>query len=116
MAREGLRGDLTIALHRAVSLGILTRVRGLRVKNDGDFTTVNLTVFPVPTDPEGAIPHGLFLIILEEELVTDAKQSIEAAMDTAEGAAALSTDLDAYMLPATSLGPYRRRQWPRLNY
>jgi two-component system CheB/CheR fusion protein len=98
MAREGLRGDLTIALHRAVSLGILTRVRGLRVKNDGDFTTVNLTVFPVPTDPEGAIPHGLFLVILEEELVTDAKQSIEAAMDTAEGAAALSTDLDAYIV------------------
>ena len=98
MAREGLRGDLTIALHRAVSLGILTRHPGLRVKNDGDFTTVNLTVLPVPTDPEGAIPRGLFLIILEEELAADPKQSIEAAVDTAEGAAALSTDLDAYIV------------------
>jgi two-component system CheB/CheR fusion protein len=35
MAREGLRGDLTIALHRAVSLGTLTRHSGLQVKNEG---------------------------------------------------------------------------------
>ena len=98
MAREGLRGDLTIALHRAVSLGVLTRHAGLRVKHDSDFTTVDLTVLPVPTDPEGAIPHGLFLIILEEEVAADPNQAIEAAMETAEGAAALSTDLDAYIL------------------
>jgi len=98
MAREGLRGDLTIALHRAVSLGTPTRHSGLRVKNDGDFTTVNLTVLPVPTDSEGAIPRGLFLIILEEELAANPKHSVEAALETAEGAAALSTDLDAYIL------------------
>jgi len=98
MAREGLRGDLTIAFHRAVSLGVLTRHPGLRVKNDRDFTTVNLSVLPVPTDAEGAIPRGLFLIILEEEFATDPKQSIEAAMETTERAAALSTDLDAYIV------------------
>ncbi len=99
MAREGLRGDLTIALHRAVSLGTTNRHPGLRVKNDdGTFTTVNLTVLPVPADPEGAIPRGLFLIILEEELAADSKPSSEAAMDIAEGKAALSTDLDAYIL------------------
>ncbi len=98
MAREGLRGDLTIALHRAVSLGTPTRHSGLRVKNDGDFTTVNLTVLPVPTDPEGAIPRGLFLIILEEESAADPKHYIEGFIETAEGAAALSTDLDAYIL------------------
>src|SRR3984957_4424652 len=98
MAREGLRGDLTIALHRAVSLRMPSRHSGLRVKNDSDFRIVNLTVLPVPTDPEGGIPHGLFLIILEEELTADAKNSIEAAMDTVEGAAALTTDLDAYIV------------------
>jgi two-component system CheB/CheR fusion protein len=98
MAREGLRGDLTIALHRAVSLGILTRQSGLRVQNEGNFTTVNLTVLPVPMDPEGAIPHGLFLVIFEEELAAEPKQSTEAAVDTVEGAAALSTDLDAYIV------------------
>ena len=98
MAREGLRGDLTIALHRAVSLGTPTRHPGLRVKNDGDYTTVNLTVVPVPTDPEGAIPHGLFLVILEEELAPDPKHSIEAAMETVDGAAALVPNLDAYIV------------------
>jgi two-component system CheB/CheR fusion protein len=98
MAREGLRGDLTIALHRAMSQGIPTRHPGLRVKNDGDVTTVNLTVLPVPTDPEGTIPNGLFLIILEEELAAEPKESVEAAMDAAEGAAALSTNLDAYIV------------------
>jgi two-component system CheB/CheR fusion protein len=99
MAREGLRGDLTIALHRAVSLGTTNRHPDLRVKNDdGTFTTVNLTVLPVPPDSEGATPRGLFLIILEEELAADSKHSSEAAMDIAEGKAALSTDLDAYIL------------------
>jgi two-component system CheB/CheR fusion protein len=98
MAREGLRGDLTIALHRAVSLGTPTRNTGLRVKNDDNFTIVNLTVVPVSTNPQGAIPRGLFLVILEEEVAGDPKQSVEAAMDIAEGAAALSTGLDAYIV------------------
>ena len=98
MAREGLRGDLTIALHRAASLGTPTRHSGLRVKNDGDLTTVNLTVLPVPADSEGMIPRGLFLIILEEDLAAEPKHSIEAAMETVEGAAASSTDLDEYIL------------------
>ena len=98
MAREGLRGDLTIALHRAVSLGIPTRHSGSRVTSDGDFTIVNLNVVPVPADPDGAIPQGLFLIILEEELAADPKQSVEAAMDTTEVAAARSADLDEYIL------------------
>ena len=98
MAREGLRGDLTIALHRAVSLGILTRQSGVRVKNDSNSTTVNLTVLPVPMEPEGAVRRGLFLVIFEEELAADPKQSTEAAVDAVEGAAALSTDLDAYIV------------------
>src|SRR6202789_2417201 len=48
MAREGVRSDLTIALHRTVSLGISARHTGLRVKSDDTFTTVDLTVLPVP--------------------------------------------------------------------
>ena len=98
MAREGLRGDLTIALHRAVSLGIPTRHAGLQRENDGDFPAVNLTVLPVPTDPEGAIPRGLFLVIFVEELPRSPKLSTEAAVDTVDGAAALYSDLDAYIV------------------
>jgi two-component system CheB/CheR fusion protein len=98
MAREGLRGDLTIALHRAVSLGQPTRHPGLRIRNDGSFTTANLTVLPVASDPEGTIPRGLFLVILEEVLAADPKVSAEAAVDSAEDAAALSPNLDAYIV------------------
>jgi two-component system CheB/CheR fusion protein len=98
MAREGVRGDLTIALHRAVSLGIPTRHSGLRVKNDDDSTTVTLTVLPVPTDQEGSTPRGLFLVILEEELAADPRLSTEAAVDVVDGGAAHVPDLDAYIL------------------
>jgi two-component system CheB/CheR fusion protein len=98
MAREGLRGDLTIALHRAVSLGISARHTGLRVKSDDTFTTVNLTVLPVPMDTEGAYPSALFLVILEENVVTDPRPSIELALDAVEGVAALGPDLDTYIL------------------
>jgi len=98
MAREGLRGDLTIALHRAVSLRISTRHAGLRVKNEGIPRTVNLTVVPVPEDLEGSIPPGLFLVILEEELPADPKLSTELAVDAVDAAATPIKDLDAYIV------------------
>jgi len=43
MAREGLRPDLTTALHKAVALKAPVRHPGLRIKTNGDFTIVNLT-------------------------------------------------------------------------
>ena len=52
MAREGLRPDLTTALHKAVALKAPVRHPGLRVKTNGDFTIVNLTVQPVPAGPD----------------------------------------------------------------
>ncbi len=99
MAREGLRSDLTMALHRAVSLGVATGQAGLRVKTNGDFTTVDLTVIPVAEDADVGIPHGLFLVVLEEPPVAAAsKHSADAAVDAVDGAAALSPDLDNYIL------------------
>jgi len=98
MAREGLRGDLTIAMHRAVSSGITVRHSGLRVKSDGDLTTVNLTVVPVSADAEGRTPHGLFLVILEEVPVAAPKVSTEAAVDVVDDALALVPDLDGYII------------------
>ncbi len=98
MAREGLRSDLTIALHRAASVGITSRHPGLQVKNNGYVSTVKLTVIPVPTDAEGAIPRGLFLVILETESVLP-KRSSEVALAAADGAAAsASLDLNDYII------------------
>ena len=98
MAREGLRGDLTIALHRAVSLQMPTRQSGLRVQNEANSTTVNLTILPVPADTEAAIPRGLFLVIIEEQLAVGPKYSSEPAVDSDPGTAAVVPDLNNYIL------------------
>ena len=98
MAREGLRGDLTITLHRAMSQGISAHQAGLRVKSDETFTTVDLTVLPVAGNTVGTAPHTLFLVVLEEKTVADPRISTEAAVDAVEGVATLGPDLDAYIL------------------
>jgi two-component system CheB/CheR fusion protein len=73
MAREGLRRDLTSALHKAASRGEIVRCPGLRVKTNGDFSMVDLTVRAV--DPgksgrsglDGSAGHEpMFLVILEK--------------------------------------------------
>ena len=73
MAREGLRQELTTALHKAAVTKEVVLCPGLRVKTNGSFTTVNLTICPVvpgPTmkaDPSFSPNSGmLYLVILEE--------------------------------------------------
>ena len=66
MARDGLRRELIITLQKAVSTKDTVASLGLRVKTNGHFTRVNLTVCPL-TGSHGAAPSNLlFLIILEE--------------------------------------------------
>jgi len=70
MAREGLRHELTTALHKAVGTRETVNSPGLRIKNKDDITRVNLTISPVSANPAvmslqaGEAP--LFLVILEE--------------------------------------------------
>ena len=65
MAREGLRADLTAALDKAVATRETVVSHGLRVKTNGDYTTVNLTVRPV-AGGAGATPEDqMYLVILE---------------------------------------------------
>ncbi|TRZ99154.1 MAG: PAS domain S-box protein [Deltaproteobacteria bacterium] len=66
MAREGLRHELTTALHKAASGKEVVRCQGLRVKTNGDFTPVNLTVRPVAADLDATAGSPLYLVILEE--------------------------------------------------
>ncbi|MEP7365711.1 MAG: chemotaxis protein CheB [Acidobacteriota bacterium] len=98
MAREGLRSDLTVALHRAVSLGIVTRHSGLRVRNNADAAAVNLTVIPVPSDSEGIIPRGLFMVIFEAAPSIGATFSTEGAEAIADGSSLASLDLNEYII------------------
>jgi two-component system CheB/CheR fusion protein len=65
MAREGLRQELTTALQKAVAKKELVHRPGLRVKTNGDFTVVNLTLRPVDAGPDASGETKLFLAVLE---------------------------------------------------
>jgi two-component system CheB/CheR fusion protein len=65
MAREGLRRELTTALHKATSAHEIIRCRGLRVKTNSDFSTVNLTICPVTRSPAVSPEVPLYVVILE---------------------------------------------------
>lgn len=67
MAREGLRHPLTSLLRKAEVHGECVRHEGLRIKTNGDFTTVHLTVRPVARGPGTAAGPGLCLVIFEDE-------------------------------------------------
>jgi two-component system, chemotaxis family, CheB/CheR fusion protein len=62
MAREGLRRELTIALHKAVAQKQPVRYAGLNVKANGDYIRANLSVRPLDTDAS----TDAYLVVLEE--------------------------------------------------
>jgi two-component system CheB/CheR fusion protein len=65
LARAGLRRDLTSALRQAAAQKEPVRCPGLRVRTNGDVTTVDLTVYPAGP-AGGAVPLAdLFLVVLE---------------------------------------------------
>lgn len=71
MAREGLRADLAIALHRAAMEKETVRRLNLRVKTNGDFTRVNLTICPAVPEGGPTPSEPLYLVILEESSMSE---------------------------------------------
>jgi len=90
MARQGLQRDLTTALHRAVMTKESVRSADLRVKTNGDFTTVNLTICPVAPRHANMHEELLYLVILEEVPLQDIinssqfSQRIDQASDSSD--------------------------------
>ena len=83
MAREGLRHELTTALH-TVATGVEVIQRpGLQVRTNGSSTTVNLIVRRVAANPDLIAEGPLFLVILEEQAARDPEPA--AGADTAAG-------------------------------
>ena len=64
MAREGLRHDLTIALHKAANAQATVQATGLRVKTNGHFSTVDLRVSPVAVGSVSTPESSLYLVTL----------------------------------------------------
>ncbi len=79
MARDGLRQALTAALNKVAKTKEMARHPGLRVKTNGDFAPVNLTVIPIPTDIAARIETPLFLVILEKAPIGDPAHTDGAA-------------------------------------
>ena len=86
MARDGLRYPLTVTLHKAVSSRDKAAHSGLRVKTNGDYTTVNLTVQPLSVGPKAAEPT-LYLVILEDAPATASFSPEPPAAEVAENSA-----------------------------
>jgi len=78
MAREGLERELTIALHKASVAKEIVYSPGLRVKTNGHYTLVNLTVRPVLSGITATLETPLFLVVLEDAPVNSGKQSATA--------------------------------------
>jgi two-component system, chemotaxis family, CheB/CheR fusion protein len=89
MAREGLRHDLTKALHKTTISKEVVRKPNLKIKTNGNFITVNLTVSPVPVPPATELDKGaslsakaeetLYLVILEQAQPFGTEQTQKAA-------------------------------------
>lgn len=62
MARQGLRRDLTFALHNAALRNETVRSGPVQVKTNGDFTTIDLEVQPLDGNFEYLPAKDLFLI------------------------------------------------------
>jgi two-component system CheB/CheR fusion protein len=94
MAREGLRRDLTTALRKAAASREPVSHPGLRIKTNGDFTTVNLTIRPMAAGPDAAAEAILFLVAFEEPLpATPQRPGKAAAVDSLQDVDA--DDVDA---------------------
>jgi two-component system CheB/CheR fusion protein len=108
MAREGLRRELATALHKAAARKETAHYPGLRVKTNGDFINVNLTVRPLasgPFDPDtgseqvgdkgrpAAPAAGLFLVSFEDAPAAKIKSG--KAGGTGAGVVDLAADSDA---------------------
>ncbi|MBW8313178.1 MAG: PAS domain-containing protein [Rhizobium sp.] len=88
MAREGLRRELASALKQAAAKRETVRCPGLRVKTNGHFTLVDLTVCPVPATGAAQAGSFLYLAILEDVPEPQARP-LAGAPAGAEGVAAI---------------------------
>ena len=66
MAREGLKHELTTALRRAADKKEIVRRSGLKVRTNGQFTHVNISVHPLSQEDTKDYEVSLFLVVLEK--------------------------------------------------
>ena len=82
MAREGLRYELTAALHQVVGKKESVHRKTIRVKTNNHFEFVNISVLTLPPDGENDYQEDLYLVVFEE---ASRRDMAEAASLPAEG-------------------------------
>jgi two-component system CheB/CheR fusion protein len=70
MAREGLREELRVALHNATTRKTTVTTHGVRVKSNGGFSAINLTVKPLV---EPTSPRVMLLVVFEDVVASQAE-------------------------------------------
>jgi len=88
MAREGLRSGLTSALRTAALSKESVRRPALRVRTNGDFKLVDLTVQPAVGGSGAAAEPPLFVVMLEETQTSGLRQADTSASVEVEGSSA----------------------------
>jgi two-component system CheB/CheR fusion protein len=90
MAREGLREELGIAIHKATKHKTAVAQSGVKVKFNGGWTTINLTVKPLA---EPADLRGMFLVVFEEVATGQSKVATEKK-GTPSGTGTAATEVE----------------------
>jgi len=99
MAREGLRQELATDLYKAAVNKEPVFHPGLRVKTNGDFTTVDMALRPVAEGPDTAAGPDLFLVTFEKTKTSEQRQTGKAtATGAGEGAFESAMEGDARIL------------------
>jgi two-component system CheB/CheR fusion protein len=86
MARDGLRPSLNTALHQAVVTGQASVAPNIRVKTNGHYTLVNVSVHPVATAAPGApdAPDGLLYLVMLQDVPEPVAQALGVADGTTD--------------------------------
>ncbi|MEI6669906.1 MAG: chemotaxis protein CheB [Acidobacteriota bacterium] len=79
MAREGLRRELTTLLHKATMSQAVVSHKGLRVKTNGDFTDVNVSIMPVAAGLASGEDTTLYLLTFQDAGHEHSRQQSGAA-------------------------------------
>ena len=94
MAREGLTRELTTALHSAVKYKKRVVRTGLKVRTNGDYSRVELTVLPVSPTAASITDMTLYLVILQEK---DTEEILPTEGTLVEQPDESTTDKDALL-------------------
>jgi two-component system CheB/CheR fusion protein len=96
MARNGLRPGLSTALRQVAATQTTSVALNLRVKTNGHYTQVNVSVHPVATAAPGATEAPLYLVMLDDAPPTVASAP---AADSSNGA--IASDAEDRILALT---------------